>query len=462
MISEIKNDKKILRIILNIWNNESNNIYDFTSIPTKNMKAFIAQATYVVKTKNDIILYIEQHADIQNKNGDVLLFHVNNGSSNNYILMNPIPKNLKLNDNNFDYLNSKIWYVLKTVDLENHENKLNNNEEYYLNPNDIFKIGKVKYVVQKIYLIKDNNNGIEPPPMAVIETKYNISDLNKGLGPVFEFTFLVKNYRGYIDMNEKNVYPNEKLYCKYCDKNNLNQETDDGENFLISVCKCKELVHFKCLKYYLKGLQVKNNENENGIIYDDVMTFENFECPTCKNQFPIKFKLENNDKTFYLIDIKEPTDCNYMILESIDYKQNDKYCKSIHIIKFLKKNGEPFTIGRDNDNDIIDRDISISRHHAILRFNDENGQITIQNWTGKYGTLILIRKPFKILDKTIYLQVGKAYIEASLMNIEEYKKIIKEKIDIEQNKEEKEENDNLNNKNENNKNEIKHINNGQY
>ena len=153
---------------------------------------------------------------------------------------------------------------------------------------------------------------------------------------------------------------------------------------------------------------------------------------------------------FYLIDIKEPRDCNFMILETIDYKPNDKYCKSIHIIKFLKKNGETFCIGRDNDNDIIDSDISISRHNAILRFNNENGQITIQNLKGKYGTLILIRKQFKVLDKTIYLQVGKTYIEACLKDIEEYAKIKKENNFIIQNKEEKEEINNLNKINENN------------
>ena len=447
---EMFNDKKILFLNLDTWNNESNNIFDFTSNSIKNIKAYIAHSTYVVRTKNDIFLYIEQHADIQNNNGDVLIFHVNNSISNIYNLMNPIPKNLKLKESNFDYLNNKIWYVLKTVDLENHDIKPNSsNEEYYLNQNDIIKIGKVKYAVQKIHLLKNNkSNGIEPPPMAIIETKYKISESNKIVEPVFEFIFPVKICKNYTDINEKNKFQNEKLFiCELCKEKNINQEADNDEpDLLISICKCKNLFHFKCLKNHIKGLQVKSIENKNITIYDEAMTFENFECHKCKNQYPIKFKLEKNDKIFYLIDIKEPTDCNFMILESIDYKQNDKYCKSIHIIKFLKKNGEPFTFGRDNDNDIIDRDISISRQHAILRFNDENGRITIQNWNGKYGTLILIRKPFKILDKSIYLQVGKTYIEAKLKNKEEYDKIKKEKKKINQNIEE-----NLNKNNDENK-----------
>ena len=454
MSSILINDKKILYFIANIWNNDSNGIYDYTSTSIKSIKAYISESTYVVKTKNDIFLNIKQHADIQNENGDVLIFHVNNSINNSYILMNPIPRHLELNEINFEYINNKIWYVLKTVDLENHEKSLNCNEEYYLNQNDIIKIGKVKYAVQKIHLLQnDNNIGAEPPPFPVIETKYKISELNNNLDAVFEFVFPVKLFRDYINKYEKIINPNEKMdiyNCRYCNNNNINQETDDGENFLISVCKCKELVHYKCLKNYLIGLLEKKDENENELIYDEVMTFKDFECPTCHNQFPIKFKLPNKDKTFYLIDITEPKDCNFMILESIDFKQNDKYSKSIHIIKFLKKNGEPFTIGRDNDNDIIDRDISISRHHAILRFNDENGQITLQNWNSKYGTLVLVRKAFKILDKPIHLQVGKTYIEAKLINIEEYEKFKKEKIGLDNEKNEKKNIDNkdiINNEN---------------
>ena len=427
----------ILFFTFNIWNNDSNGIYDYTSTKIKKIKVFISKPTYIINTDNNLFLNLEQHAEIQNRRGDELMFHVNNDTNNTYILSNPIPNNLKLNQTNFDYLNNKIWYVLKPVDLENHDKTPNFNEDYYLNPNDIIKIGNVKYAVQKIYLLEKESklNCPDHPMIPVIESKYNISDLNKNLNPVFEFTFPVKYTDNYIKGNVKNNNLNDTVLidiyeCKYCKKNDINQKNDDGDNFLISVCKCKELVHYKCLKNYLKNLQVRKDENENTPIYDEVMTFENFECPICKNQFPIKFKLANNDNIFDLIDIKEPKDCNFMILESIDYKQNDKYCKSIHIIKFIKKKGEPFTFGTDSDNDIIEKDISISRHHAILKFNNENGQITLQNWKGKYGTLVLIRKPFKILDKPIYLQIGKTYIEAKLMKKEDFLEEIENNLKV--------------------------------
>ena len=429
MHSNVKNDIKILYLNLNTWDSDSNYIYDYTSNEIKSIKAFISEPTYVVKTNNDIFLYIKQHADIQTKNGDVLLFHINNGSNNTFILINPIPNNLKYKEINFEYLNNKIWYVLKTVDLENKEKNSNCNEEYYLNENDIIKIGRVKYAVRKIHLLQKDNNlkGLDPA-IPAINIKYKISDLNKGLDPVFNF--IVEDCIGYNDINGNNIYSNEKILnlpCRYCKKDNIIKETDDGDNFLISICKCNKKFHVKCLKNYFKyNLQEKNDNNENIITYDNVMTFNDFECPDCHTPYPTRFKLKDNDKIFDLIDINEPNDCNYMILESIDYKQDDKYCKSIHIIKLIKKNGEPFKIGRDNDNDIIDRDISISRHHAILRFNEVDGTIIIQNWESKYGTLILVRKPIKILDKKIYLQVGKTYTEVCLKDKEEFEKKKKE------------------------------------
>ena len=423
MFSKIKNDNRILHLILNTWSNDSIGIYDYSSSSIKKLRAFIPESTYVVRTKGNIFQNIEQHADIDTKNGDDLLFHVNNSNDDTFILINPIPKNLKLTQVNFDYLNNKIWYVLKTDKQENSEKKENDkecNEEYYLNVNDLIKVGRVKYAVQKLFIrSKDNNNNGAEPPGPVMEIKYNISDLNKNAPPVFDFVYEVKYFSDYVDISEKNKSieeGKEKEKCKYCDNQLINNETDDGENFLISLCKCKELVHYKCLKNQLK-LQMELKDESKLDQPVDTMTFKAYECSKCSSEYPVQFKFPNSNKIFNLIDIKEPQDCDYMILESIDYKQYDQFYKSIHIIKFKQ---ETITIGRESDNNVIDRDISISRHHALLILQNE--KICIRNLSKKFGTLVLVKKPIKILDKTIYLQVGRTYIEANLVNKEEYDK----------------------------------------
>ena len=81
--------------------------------------------------------------------------------------------------------------------------------------------------------ICSKKKGVEPFPIPVIETQYKIIDLNKGLDEVFQFTFQVKYFWGYINKYEKEINPNEKKdidKCRYCNKNNINQDIDDGEN----------------------------------------------------------------------------------------------------------------------------------------------------------------------------------------------------------------------------------------
>ena len=98
-----------------------------------------------------------------------------------------------------------------------------------------------------------------------------------------------------------------------------------------------------------------------------------------------------------------------MILESLTYVKNKKNYKNIYVIKLT---GDDITIGRNNKNDIIDTDISMSRFHAVLKFNKETGNITLEN-KSKYGTLVLVKNNIKLSDnKKIYLQIGRTFITA--------------------------------------------------
>ena len=80
-------------------------------------------------------------------------------------------------------------------------------------------------------------------------------------------------------------------------------------------------------------------------------------------------------------------------------------------------------IGRDNENDLIENESSISRKQAIIKYNKENGNIILENRSTKYGTLVLVKNPIQILEKKIQLQVGRTIIEANLMKMEEFEKL---------------------------------------
>lgn len=97
--------------------------------------------------------------------------------------------------------------------------------------------------------------------------------------------------------------------------------------------------------------------------------------------------------------------------------------KSIHVIT-LDENSK-ITMGRGHESDVRINDISVSRSHATLTF--ENGKIRIRDLKSKFGTLVLIKKDLKILENKIQLQIGRTYLEACSRNFKEYEKNVKNK-----------------------------------
>ena len=106
-----------------------------------------------------------------------------------------------------------------------------------------------------------------------------------------------------------------------------------------------------------------------------------------------------------------------MILESLDFikeKDNKKdNIKRIHIIEFNEEDNEIF-IGRNGMNDVIDEDLTVSRNHAILRYNHAEEEVVLENRSETYGTLVLIKGNIKMKAKNLNLQIGNSFITVNL------------------------------------------------
>ena len=414
----ISNKNYILSLLLKTWEKDIDGIFDYGSNSFKEKEAFINESFYIVRTKNDLIKKIYQHSDIQTKLGDDLLFKVNNCKNDIFSLMNPIPKKLNLTEENTKYLNNKLWYIVKS-DFEDNDY---NNQDYLLNENDIIKLGSLKFAVQEIHKEYNINFKNESePPIPILN--YDIYNLNRNLPPVFDFIFEVKHYynKNLIDNNKSaNEYDNSNniniIKCTICSKAEIND--DDFLNPLISLCQCEQLVHYKCLKQKISETKIIKNEEDNNCV--KTIIINEFDCEICKTQFPLRFKLPDSNKVFYLINIKRPINCDYIILESLDCKKDNRFIKTIHIISLLK---EYINIGRDSDNDIIELDCSISRKHSVIKYIKDNKNIILENRSKNYGTLVLIRKPINILEQKICLQIGRPYVEAKLMKMKEFEKL---------------------------------------
>ena len=167
-------------------------------------------------------------------------------------------------------------------------------------------------------------------------------------------------------------------------------------------------------------LSIKENEKKTVKSYN----IKSFNCEICKTPYPFKFKLNGIEKPFELIDLQKPSEADYIILESLNQMKENCNIKSIHVIQLT---GDELTIGRGHESDVRINDISVSRKHAILKYNNEEGTLLLRDLKSKFGTLILIKKPLLIKEKKIHLQIGRTYIEGWLMGMAEFEKLRREK-----------------------------------
>jgi pSer/pThr/pTyr-binding forkhead associated (FHA) protein len=135
----------------------------------------------------------------------------------------------------------------------------------------------------------------------------------------------------------------------------------------------------------------------------------------CLTPYPTRFKISEFNKEYELIDLNLPEKSDYMILESLDYIKEKDNLKKIHVIQLTE---DKIYIGRNGINDVIDEDLTVSRNHAILKYNKDEGKVVLENISETYGTLVLIKGNIKMKDKNLNLQIGNSFITVNLTSKE--------------------------------------------
>jgi pSer/pThr/pTyr-binding forkhead associated (FHA) protein len=60
-----------------------------------------------------------------------------------------------------------------------------------------------------------------------------------------------------------------------------------------------------------------------------------------------------------------------------------------------------FKLGRGHESDVRVSDISVSRCHAILKYNEEEGSYYLEDNLSKFGTLVLAKQAIELdVDQT--------------------------------------------------------------
>lgn len=193
----------------------------------------------------------------------------------------------------------------------------------------------------------------------------------------------------------------DEVQCKVCWDN-----TSTRENPLLNSCNCDgsvRFIHYNCLKQWLKQKMVKKEES-NLISY----TWKQFECEICKKPYPYVFK--SNGVSYRLVDVESdlPANKNYLLLESLTFEKNSS--RMVHLI-MPDENKTQFKLGRGHESDVRVSDISVSRCHALVKFNNNTGRFYLEDNLSKFGTLVLAKSNIPLEpDLTKAVQIGRSVI----------------------------------------------------
>ena len=459
-------DELFVSMEIQIWNNKNSNgmfLYDNNSANgfkkvyfTFNKKE---NACILVKTKDNYIQIMKTLKDLLENEGNEMLFNIRkNLKNNNYIVISPIKifdyYNFISDYNN--YLNGKIWFSVKS-----HSYLGGNTLNYNLNENDIIRFGRKKYNIFKIHFANDNkkeniinedfykNNNISY--ISIINKKsksifnininrYKIQKESKNINKIYislykdtgkesESQNIGKNGK---NNNYQNSLEKVSIQCHSCNiqnetGNESNNDSDienenendkcwlclnsncNKDNPLICLCNCHNFIHYECVKVLLNSkIIVTENLKKTVTTY----TCLKFNCERCLKPYQLRFRIPEIDRTYELIDLNLPEKRDYICLESLNYIK-DNNIKIVHIVQLID---DEINIGRKNSNDIIDNDLSVSREHAILKYNKYNQSLFLENKNGRYGTLVLVRGSIKVSKEKTYFQILNTHISMELTN----------------------------------------------
>jgi len=270
---------------------------------------------------------------------------------------------------NTDNESRKLFLVVKSI-----KDEAGVQAGYNLELGDVIRLGRIEYRVieyqdhqQKVSSLLAGSTQIENCPFNIVSK----------------------------DCNEDSTV---KKQCRIC----LMDEDDVPED-LVNPCNCKgtsQYVHIQCLQDWITSKLKKKVNPETTCFY-----WKKLNCEVCKVSLPDLVDVEGSKKE--LIPIYRPQG-PYILLERVFYdrsKENADNAKTLILLNINDPN-QQIKLGRGHECDLRENDISVSRLHAFIRYQD--GHFNISDNNSKFGTLILLRKNLKVeKDRKIALQFGR-------------------------------------------------------
>jgi hypothetical protein len=144
-------------------------------------------------------------------------------------------------------------------------------------------------------------------------------------------------------------------------------------------------------------------------------TWKQFECEICKKPYPYVFK--SNGKRYRLVDVEVPAAPKKFIwLESLTFEKNSS--RMVHLI-MPDKDHNLFKMGRGHEADLRVSDISVSRCHAVIKWDEDKQNYFLEDNLSKFGTLVLANSAIELeINQTRAIQIGLSVISFTVKELD--------------------------------------------
>eukprot|EP00429_Kryptoperidinium_foliaceum_P053078 CAMPEP_0176076332 /NCGR_PEP_ID=MMETSP0120_2-20121206/38158_1 /TAXON_ID=160619 /ORGANISM="Kryptoperidinium foliaceum, Strain CCMP 1326" /LENGTH=445 /DNA_ID=CAMNT_0017410049 /DNA_START=95 /DNA_END=1432 /DNA_ORIENTATION=+ len=338
-----------VKVTSTTWGRDSHDLFDFEAKHVHSRSFDVRSSTTFVRTEDDVDVRADGAGLPQG--ADSLIRVVERGGS--YWVSKATAASAGAR---------KLWVVVRDVATKG----------YRLTKDDIIKLGRFKFRVRQLVTSEDG----EP-------------ELDLGL----EDTTMTLQ----VD-REEDV---ESKPCRIC------LMEGPGENDpLIKPCQCRgsiQYVHLKCLRYWTKS-RLSLGESRLGSY-----NYKPLPCELCKATFPT-YMIDYDGARSPLMELPK-TQPPYIVLESMTtVRGSGQHSRCLHVMSLAEKS---LVLGRGHESDLRIADVSISRCHASIRFED--GQFLLQDNESKFGTLVAMKRGHQIeASKPISVQIGRTVLKFSL------------------------------------------------
>lgn len=363
--AKAKNSNLYVEVKAVTWNKDSHGLFDYENSYYDMKKFQIMASSTLYRHNNEVHQQQKTEMDIEiNDNYEHLLSITKNERNNDKYVIDYEKDNENGRPLRPTYL---IVRSLKCKDGRSQRG-------YPLQPGDIMKLGRVEFKVVEI----KNSFGCKK----------------------------VDNHMDYYDQQNRQVFDadasttyhekkmrGEETTCKYCLSEHVAESADDIDNLMLYICNCNEGVHFYCLKNWMQ-YKIISKATSNVTSYQ----WKKLDCEICLSQWPKKIKHQN--EIHELITLNKPS-MPYMIIEKISSDPN--IASTMNII--VPSGNEVIKLGRGHQCDLRISDISVSRIHTHLKF--ENDQFLSFDNDSKFGTLILLTSEYPVRTDKAAIQIGR-------------------------------------------------------